>query len=169
MAMTLYRVQKAKRWNGQPQPGFAGVGRWHSGGRAVLYLAETPAVAVLEWIKGKLATGLLETEISEAKLIMVSATLDLDGAVLASVSPDILPSGWEQIPNARSQATQKLGDAWLTSRNSLALRVPTATLPSGMGWNVLLNPAHPDYPVVFPLERLTVTPFGLDYYLGICR
>jgi RES domain-containing protein len=166
MALTLYRVQKVKRWHGQPEPGFCKQGRWHSGGRAMLYLAESPALAVLEWIKSKISAGLVESEISAAELILVSLTLDLDPATLPSVIPVDLPEGWEQIPNIHSEATQKLGNAWLSSRKSLALRVPSATLPPGTGWNVLLNPGHPDYPAEFPAERVATIPFSLAYYVG---
>jgi len=166
MTLVLYRVQKAKRWSGQPEPGFCQVGRWHSNGRAMLYTAESPTLACLEWIKSKLSQGLIESELTHAKLLLVSLILDLDPTALPAVDPAILPIGWEQVPNIHSEATQKLGNDWLLSRKSFALRVPSATLPAGMGWNVLLNPAHPDYPVSFPPESLSVTEFGLAYYLG---
>jgi len=167
MTFTLYRVQKAKRWNGQPEPGFCRVGRWHAGGRALLYLAESPALAVLEWLKSKLAAGLLELEVGQAELLMVRLHLELDPAILPTVDAAALPTGWEQVPNIHSEATQKLGNAWLAGRDSLALRVPSATLPTGMGWNVLLNPAYPDYPTPFPPESFSVMPFSLAYYLGL--
>ncbi len=166
MTLALYRVQKAKRWTGQPEPGFCRIGRWHSGGRAILYLAESPALAVLEWIKSKVSQGLFESEISQAELLLVSLTLELDPATLPSLNPADLPEGWEQIPNIHSEDTQKSGNTWLASRTSLALRVPSATLPPGEGWNVLLNPGHPDYPASFPPDRVSTTPFSLAYYLG---
>jgi len=166
MTLSLYRVQKAKRWTGQPEPGFCKLGRWHNGGRAVLYLAGSPALAVLEWLKSKMSQGLLESEISQAELLLVSLSLNLDPATVPRVNPADLPVAWEQVPNIHSEATQKLGNDWLSSRKSFALRVPSATLPAGMGWNVLLNPAHPDYPVSFPPESFSVTAFSLAYYLG---
>lgn len=169
MTLTLYRVQKTVHWGGQPEPGFCRVGRWHSGGRAILYLAESPALAVLEWIKSKMSQGLLEREISQAELLLVAVTLDLDPGSLPFIDAAGLPGGWEQIPNIYSEATQKLGNDWLSGRQSLALRVPSAALPPGGGWNLLLNPGHPGYPAAFPAERISVTPFSLAYYLGFPR
>jgi RES domain-containing protein len=169
MTLTLYRVMKAKRWNGQLAPGFSRVGRWHSGGRQVMYFAETSAVAVLEWMKSKMVTGLILDEVSHAELLLVSLTLDMDPTTLHTINPGDLPGGWEQVPNIHSEVTQKLGDAWLARRDALALRVPSATLPAGMGWNVLLNPGHGDYPLSFPEDRVMLTGFNLAHYLGLPR
>jgi RES domain-containing protein len=38
------------------------------------------------------------------------------------------------------EATRAMGDAWLASRRSALLRVPSA--PSPESWNYLLNPLH---------------------------
>lgn len=130
----------------------------------MVYLAESPALATLEWLKSKLAAGLLETELSHAALLLVSLTLELDA--IPALNPLDLPAGWETIPNIHSDFTQSLGNAWLDSCTSPALRVPSATLPGGMGWNVLLNPAHPDYPGLTLPDRIVTTPFSLSYYLG---
>lgn len=162
MGYVFYRVQKAGRWSGRLEPGFSRSGRWHSGGRPVVYLAESPALATLEWLKSKMAVGLIEAELSQAALIMVSVTLELD--VVPTVAVADLPVDWQTIPNIFSEYTQSLGNAWLDGRTSATLRVPSATLPFGMGWNVLLNPAHPKYPLR-PLSVTTV-PFSLAYYLG---
>lgn len=167
MAMTLFRVRKTQHWTGQPEPGFAGIGRWHSAKRPILYLAETPALAALEWLKGKFSTGMLESEIGHAKLILLAVTVEGELADVPAVPLSALPSGWERVPNAQSTVTQAIGNDWLSSRRSLALRAPSATLPGGMGWNVLLNPAHAAYPSEFSDSALSVTPFDLAYYLNL--
>ncbi len=55
-----------------------------------------------------------------------------------------LRPGW----NDRSDFTvsQAVGDAWLTERASLALKVPSAVVPEES--NLLLAPGHADWPLV---------------------
>ena len=54
----------------------------------------------------------------------------------------LLPENWR----TNETATRALGDEWLTSGRSLALRVPTAVLPYDFGeGNLLLNPGHPTF------------------------
>jgi RES domain-containing protein len=55
------------------------------------------------------------------------------------LEPDSLPARWR----TRLGATRAFGDAWLESRTSPALRVPTIITPGE--WNVLLNPMHPQF------------------------
>ena len=50
------------------------------------------------------------------------------------------PRRWDAVPFR--VATQRLGDRWLDSADSLALRVPS--VHSGSDFNVLLNPVHPE-------------------------
>jgi hypothetical protein len=93
-------------------------GRWNSRGRAVVYLAEHPALAALE----------------------VRVHLDLplelvpDDYVLMGVAvPDGLIADAEP-----GDSTVAVGDAWLASGRSAALRVPSVLMPHA--WNILWNP-----------------------------
>jgi RES domain-containing protein len=52
-----------------------------------------------------------------------------------------LVSGWNDPSDLRQ--TQKIGDEWLESCMSVALRVPSALVPRE--FNVLLSPEHPDW------------------------
>jgi RES domain-containing protein len=165
--MWLCRVQKACYWTGQPRASVSRVARWHSGGRPILYLAESPALATLEGETRMMSQGLAVPEITCAELILVEVALALPDDPLPSVDPATLPVDWRRIPNPHSMATQVIGNAWLDRRDSLALRVPSSALPDGAGWNVLLNAAHPEYPNEFPPERIRVTPFDLRHYLGL--
>ncbi len=167
MELRLCRVQKARHWSGQPRASVSRVARWHSGGRPILYLAETPAVATLEWLKGMLSQGLAIPEIVCAELVMVELILALPDEPLPSVDPATLQTDWRLIPNPHSTATQAIGNAWLDRRDSLGLRVPSSTLPDGAGWNVLINVAHPGHPNELPPERVAVTPLDLRHYLGL--
>lgn len=168
MGMTLFCIQRDIRENSRLKQGNSPGGRWHSGAKMVRYMAESPALAVLEFLKGKM-TMLNENEFSRAEYVLTSWTLDFDLSAIPVIDPADLPDGWQQIPFRRSLATQQLGDAWLAGRQSPALRVPSSALPPGMGWNVLLNPAHPDFPSPFPPDCVTATSFSLSCYLGISR
>jgi RES domain-containing protein len=168
MEMTLFRIQRDVRENSRLKQGSSPGGRWHSGDKLVRYMAESPALAVLEFFKGK-RTMLKEDEFKWVNYVLTSWILDLDFAAIPVIAPASLPDGWQKIPYLRSEATRQLGDAWLASRQSPALRVPSSALPPGMGWNVLLNLAHPDFPTPFPPERVKKTPFDLSCCLGMSR
>ncbi|HET9025945.1 MAG TPA: RES family NAD+ phosphorylase [Trueperaceae bacterium] len=109
-------------------------GRWNSVGRPVVYLGCTPAIAALEVLAHNARPALLEASyvIIEARL-PDSAVLDIDRAALSS--------GWDDAADARSTAA--IGDAWLASGASLALRVPSAVLP--LERNLVVNVRHPRY------------------------
>lgn len=65
-----------------------------------------------------------------------------------------LPADWQ----SNEAATQALGLSWLASLSSLGLWVPSTIEPSEM--NLLINPAHADYPkIVLTIERF---PFQFD-------
>jgi RES domain-containing protein len=97
-------------------------GRWNSPGLPMVYLAEHPALAVLE----------------------VRVHLDLP--------PDLLPDDYVlmrvDLPDERPEEVatmppdpRAVGDAWLRSGRTAVLRVPSAIVPNAT--NLLLNPRHP--------------------------
>jgi RES domain-containing protein len=106
--------------------------RWHTKGRLIVYLADSPAGAMLERLvqlfdtEGQLprAYDLLKIETSEE-----IACKDL--LPLAEVD-------WKD----RLDLTREIGEVWLASRETALARVPSAIMPCT--WNVLLNPEHPD-------------------------
>ncbi len=61
-----------------------------------------------------------------------------DDAVMI-LEPTGLPEGWND--PADPGAAARVGDAWLDSGASLALRVPSAVLP--LEFNLVLNVRHP--------------------------
>jgi RES domain-containing protein len=68
-----------------------------------------------------------------------------------------LPSGWA----TQAGRTRRVGDAWLSSRRTLALAVPSVIVPEEL--NCLLNPLHPDFA---RLEAGPPLPFTLDFRLS---
>ena len=105
--------------------------RRHTPRRPVVYLAETPAGALLE--------VLVHLELDEAhrpatyKLLRIEApdSIALQRLGLASLSPE-----WR----AKEAETQGKGDVWLRAGETALLAVPSAIVPETSNW--LLNPRH---------------------------
>jgi RES domain-containing protein len=126
---TLWRVSQHRDLKGAG--GLRAPGRWHERGLPVVYLAESPAGALLEVCVHTSANDvpplytLLEIKV-EARVGI--ETLDASG----------LPKDWPQ----NVQHTRELGSAWLRAGNRALLRIPSSLVPAT--FNVMLNPLHPD-------------------------
>lgn len=108
-------------------------GRWHTRGRRVVYLSESPAAALLEI--------LVHFEIDVRNLPVRYRLLKLhapDDLLVEHVTVADLPADWLE----RTDVTRATGDRWLQAVRSPLLRVPSAVVPET--FNVLLNPAHED-------------------------
>jgi len=106
--------------------------RWSSLGRRVVYLAESPAGAMLE-----VMVHFKEQHQDLPRiytLLKVESGLDLE-------TFELEPQYWTKWQENEGQ-TQSIGDAWLGSRKTVLARVPSAIMP--YTWNYLLNPEHPD-------------------------
>jgi RES domain-containing protein len=113
-------------------------GRWNSPGRAVVYGAEHPALAVLE---------------VRVHLDLPFELLPEDFVLMRIALADGMVTGLDTIP----PQTVEAGDAWLASAASGALRVPSVLIPHA--WNVLLNPRHANADLA---RVVSVEPFGFD-------
>ena len=111
-------------------------GRWNSVARPVIYLADSLALAQLE--------KRVHTPMRPPRdLVAVEAIVP--AAAMASAEGVLLPDDWgaDNVDwSVGSAASQGIGDDWLARGTSLLLRVPSVVVP--VGWNYLLNPAHPD-------------------------
>ena len=125
-------------WRISNHPDLSGLGgrkfssRWSSMGKRLVYMAESPAGAMLEVLVH--LKGRAEELPSTFNLLEIEAPEHL-------VTQNILllaDTDWKEQP----ESTQQIGDTWLESRESPLARVPSAILPRT--WNVLLNPEHPD-------------------------
>ena len=121
-------------------------GRWNSPGRAALYLADSPALAVLE----VLVHLDLDAVMIPADYVIMAVDLSALGAVSGWVEhgPSLPP------PDAECRA---LGDAFLDSRRALALRVPSILVPRGS--NFVVNPNHP---LIAKIRIDSIEPFAFD-------
>ena len=86
-------------------------------------------------------------------LVAVTITLP-DEMTVETVHERLLPADWHTADNF---ALRQLGAEWVRSGRSVALRVPSAVIEGD--WNVLLNPAHPDFAKLIPGEPV---PFRFD-------
>lgn len=106
-------------------------GRWHHRGHPVVYLAESPAGALLEALVHIEATGPAELP-AGYQLLEVELPDDITTADVTLPSDD-----WFH----QLQLTRRCGDAWLAQKQSLLLRVPSAVV--ARTYNRLFNPLHP--------------------------
>lgn len=107
-------------------------GRWNTPGAPVIYSSEHYSTAVLEKLvhgSGRLPPNQHYVEIT----LPVGLTYEV-------FSPPALP-GWDSMPAAVSK---KFGEKWCLDRRSLVLLVPSVV--ARLDLNVLINPAHPEFP-----------------------
>lgn len=106
--------------------------RWHTAGRRIVYLAESPAGALLE--------VMVHLELDSADLPPAYTLLRVEvdpKLVISSLSPPV-GEAWK----TDLSVTRSAGDKWLEDGLSAMMRVPSAILPRT--FNVLLNPLHPE-------------------------
>lgn len=124
--MVLWRISRHRDLSGIG--GLKAAGRWHYAGRPIVYLAETPAAALLE-----VCVHTSANDVPPQFTLLKIEGPDID---IPSINIDALPEDWR----IRLEATRDLGTAWLEKNESVLLRVPSAIVPETM--NRLFNPAH---------------------------
>jgi RES domain-containing protein len=124
-----------------------GGGRWNSREVFVAYASQSLALATLEYLVH------ISREQAPSDLVVVRAELP-DNAI-ETLDLRILPERWQRDPPPLE--LRQIGDAWIRTRKNLALRVPSAIVPTE--WNVLVNPVHPRFS---ELSIAAPEPFTLD-------
>lgn len=128
--MRLWRISNYADIQGTG--GIKSNGRWHNRGAPIVYLAEHPALALLEVMVHQ-SQGpddlpdnyqLLEIEYNERKGI-------------SRLKESVLDDDWVN----DQDTTRNIGDEWLQTASSVLLKVPSAILPHS--YNYLFNPKHP--------------------------
>lgn len=109
-------------------------GRWHTKGRPTVYLAESPASAMLERIVHLMDANEDGFLPQFYQLLKIDVPDDLPIKQLNTLAP----ADWKE----QIEFTRSLGDAWLASQETPLARVPSVIVPRT--WNYLLNPEHPD-------------------------
>ena len=109
-------------------------GRWNSKGNGAVYLSDTVPLAILE--------VLVHIDDQAALMDWCLFELAIPRKEIFELPIDALPKNWREQPAPIS--TMVMGDIWLRKGESLGLKVPSATVPTG-GFNLMLNPAHPSF------------------------
>lgn len=125
--MLLWRISRHRDLNGSG--GLRASGRWHDRGLPIVYLAESPAGALLETCVHTSANDVPPAY----TLLAVKVKDETDVETLDSTA---LPPDWVE----HLEATRDIGSTWLRSMRAPLLRVPSALVPAT--FNVLLNPLH---------------------------
>jgi RES domain-containing protein len=114
-------------------------GRWNRKGSAVVYTSESRALAALEYLV-HLPMALTPPGLS---ILRIEVPDDVQVKTIDAAS---LPKNWRAYPPPQSLAV--LGTRWVTSNETLLLRVPSVVVDDE--FNVLINPAHPDFRRIRP-------------------
>lgn len=122
--MFLWRISDFDDLSGQG--GLVAAGRWHSRGRPIVYLSDSPSTALLEI----LVRVDVQNFPDSVQVLKVNA-----GRI--KIERPKLPDFWRD----DIDFTCGIGDAWLKSSSSALLKVPATVMP--LAWNYLLNPSSP--------------------------
>lgn len=126
--------------------------RWNSRGTRVAYASNNSALAVLEVLVHLTGGGSL--------LGYSLVTASMPDSLVEDLTPSQLPKDWNVSPVP--PAVQTVGDEWIMSRRSLALRVPSVIVAEG--YDILINPEHADF-AQFTAD--SIAPF--DFYPRLLR
>jgi RES domain-containing protein len=130
----LWRISNYADLSGEG--GRLAAGRWNRLGRRVVYLAEHPALALLE--------TLVHLEIdaedmpSRFRLLSIEAPDDIALTELPEAELDASSPDWRGNP----VTTRALAEDFFDAGRHVLLRVPSVLVPEAR--NVILNPAHSD-------------------------
>jgi RES domain-containing protein len=115
-------------------------GRWNSEGVRMLYTSESSSLSILEVLAYTSSSTL-------GKKVIV--TIEIPSDSYREVDESTLDVGWDVVPS--TDYTKKIGDAWIKSKESLALIVPSVI--NKREKNVLLNPLHHRFNEVKIVEK----------------
>jgi len=127
--MLLWRISRHKDLSGEG--GLRAPGRWHDRGAPIVYLAESPAGALLE--------ACVHTSANDVppSYTLLAVRAEEPTSVETLDTSTLRPDWIDHV-----EATREIGSAWLRSLRSALLRVPSALVPST--FDLLLNPLHED-------------------------
>lgn len=150
--MQLFRLAKLKYSKDVSGKGAEIAGaRWNSKGIAMLYTAQSVALATTE-IAVHVPLGILPKG-------YVAITYELPEEIrVEELKETELPNDFSSIPH--SYSTQVIGDEFVMGKRTLVLKVPSVVVPGD--YNFLINPNHQD---INKLVILDITPYEFDYRL----
>ena len=122
-------------------------GRWNSRGVRLAYTASSVSLAMLE-----ILVHVNREDVPDGRRMLA---YEIPDAALAELPPNRWPRGWDKLPY--SDAVRRVGDGFVRDGRQLALRVPSAVARGE--FNVLVNPAHPQFGQI---RLLADDPVALD-------
>jgi RES domain-containing protein len=143
------RIHAASAFSGEGARLFGG--RWNSQGVRMIYTSPSLALAAVETFVH------LEPNLRPDDLVSIESNLP-DDAAAEHLDLKSLPRKWYEL---RDDSLQIFGDRWIRAGATIALHVPSAAI-SGE-WNVLLNPAHPDFRTL-KIEKPSAFEFDLRMF-----
>jgi RES domain-containing protein len=143
--LELWRISNFRSLSGEG--GLLYSARWHTAGRPIVYLAASPAGALIE--------VLVHLEMEEDELPPGCTLLRVEAP--AGLEVEDLRVGRREVWKTDLSISRGLGDAWLREGKRALARVPSAILPHT--FNYLLNPLHLDAKQV---RVAAATPAGFD-------
>lgn len=126
--MILWRISAFPDLTGRG--GLLTSGRWHHAGQPVVYLAESPAGAMLEVLVH------LEVDPEDLPDNLRLMRVDVPQEICRDAIILELTDDWFD----HQDVTRRIGTDWLTERRTAFMKVPSAIMPHTQNW--LLNPAH---------------------------
>ena len=108
-------------------------GRWNSRGVRVVYASTSLALAAVETFVN------LEPNLQPRDLVSIEGEMS-EELEIRRLDKKTLPRDWHK---TRDESLRHFGDEWIRAGQTVALLVPSAAIRGE--WNVLLNPAHPDF------------------------
>ncbi|HMD96123.1 MAG TPA: RES family NAD+ phosphorylase [Terriglobia bacterium] len=123
-------------------------GRWNPPGLAIVYCAESLALACLE--------VLVHVDLEDLPNELAAVSCEIPSSVKAlRLEVSDLPFNWREYPSPES--LQLIGQEWFRRKEFGVLSVPSAVIPAER--NYLLDPLHPDFGKVVVRQP---EPFSLD-------
>ena len=122
-------------------------GRWNSRGVRLAYTASSVSLAMLE-----ILVHVNREDVPDGRRMLA---YEIPDAALAELPPNRWPRGWDKLPY--SAAVRRVGEGFVRDGLHLALRVPSAVARGE--FNVLVNPAHPQFGQI---RLLADDPLALD-------
>lgn len=134
-------------------------GRWNEALYPAIYTSTVPSLCMTELYSihgSRLGSNFYNLAVLD---------IQIEEQGLPFVDIHSLPEHWNSLPH--SIATQKFGNEWLHSKDSLFLKVPSARLPIdiySVEYNVLINPLHPDFGAKVTSVNKFLFKFNLNHY-----
>ena len=122
-------------------------GRWNSEGKAMLYLASSRALAVLEVLVH------LNPLIIPSNFCLAEIEVPDNSITLLDIA--LLPRNWQDV--SAPALLKEIGDTFLKKQKYLLMRVPSAVVSAE--YNYVLNPQHPE---ARNIKIINKEPFNFD-------